>query len=61
MNGSGLVSFVHPLNKVRAVAHEDDNGCITAVIFKVDLYTRIPSIPRTGSSSNWADAAVVGE
>ncbi|KAL5730284.1 hypothetical protein ACHQM5_003124 [Ranunculus cassubicifolius] len=61
MNGSGLVSFVHPLNKVRAVAHEDDDGNISGVYFKVDLYTRIPSIPRTGSSANWADATMVGE
>ncbi|KAF9588148.1 hypothetical protein IFM89_007812 [Coptis chinensis] len=57
-NGSGLASFDHPLNKVRAVAHEDDDGHICAIIFKVDHYTRIPSIPRTGSSANWADASM---
>ncbi|PIA41262.1 hypothetical protein AQUCO_02300195v1 [Aquilegia coerulea] len=60
-NGNGLVSFDHPFNKVRAVAHEDDDGHISVIIFKVDLYTRIPSIPRTGSSANWADTAMIGE
>ncbi|KAI4296722.1 hypothetical protein L6164_036656 [Bauhinia variegata] len=59
INGIGLTSFDHPLHKVRAMAHEDDRGNVTAVFFQVDLYTRIPSIPRTGSASNWADAAVV--
>ncbi|KAJ1381902.1 Nucleophile aminohydrolase, N-terminal [Sesbania bispinosa] len=59
MNGSGLTSFDHPLHKVRAVAHEDDNGNILSVYFQVDLYTKIPSIPRTGSADNWADAALV--
>lgn len=59
MNGSGLISFDHPLHKVRAVAHEDDSGNILSVYFQVDLYTKIPSIPRTGSAANWADAAEV--
>ncbi|KAF8413894.1 hypothetical protein HHK36_001888 [Tetracentron sinense] len=54
MSGSGLISFDHPLHKVRAISHEDDEGRICAVIFQVDLYTRLPSIPRTGSSANWA-------
>ncbi|KAK9267947.1 hypothetical protein L1049_010384 [Liquidambar formosana] len=59
MNGSGLMSFVHPLHKVRAIAREDDDGHITGVNFQVDLYTRLPSIPRTGSATNWADATVI--
>lgn len=58
-NGSGLMSFDHPLHKVRAIAREDDNGHICGVIFQVDLYTRLPSIPRTGSAANWADPPVV--
>ncbi|KAK7412334.1 hypothetical protein VNO78_03788 [Psophocarpus tetragonolobus] len=57
INGSGLTSFDHPLHKVRAVAHEDDSGNILSVYFQVDLYTKIPSIPRSGSAANWADAA----
>lgn len=59
MNGSGLTSFDHPLHKVKAIAHEDDNGNISSVYFQVDLYTRIPSIPRSGSAANWADTAAV--
>lgn len=59
MNGSGLISFEHPLYKVRAIAHEDDNGIICGVMFQVDLYTRLPSIPRTGSAANWAENAAV--
>ncbi|XVF40514.1 hypothetical protein PTKIN_Ptkin01aG0119700 [Pterospermum kingtungense] len=59
MNGNGLVSFVHPLHKVKAIAREDDEGKISGVIFQVDLFTRVPSIPRTGSASNWADIVVI--
>ncbi|XP_027339237.1 stem-specific protein TSJT1-like [Abrus precatorius] len=59
INGSGLTSFDHPLHKVRGVVHEDDSGNILSVYFHVDLYTKIPSIPRTGSADNWAGAAEV--
>lgn len=38
--------------------HEDDSGNILSVHFQVDLYTKIPSIPRTGSADNWSDAAM---
>lgn len=54
-NGSGLISFDYPLNKVRAITCQDDNGNICGVSFQVDLFTRLHSIPRTGSASNWAD------
>lgn len=59
MNGSGLTSFDHPIYKVGAIAHEDDNGIICGDMFQVDLYTRLPSIPRTGSAANWAENAAV--
>lgn len=59
MNGSGLTSFDHPLNKVRAIAQEDEKGNISSVYFQVDLYSRVPTIPRTGSASNWADTATI--
>ncbi|KAK6932552.1 protein of unknown function DUF3700 [Dillenia turbinata] len=59
MNSCGLISFDHPLHKVRAIAREDESGKISSVMFQVDLYTRLPSIPRTGSAANWADATVV--
>ncbi|CAH9141695.1 unnamed protein product [Cuscuta epithymum] len=57
MSGSGgLKSFDHPMHKVRGmVRQEGAGGEVNAVIFQVDFYTRIPSIPRTGSASNWAD------
>ncbi|KAJ7968545.1 Stem-specific protein TSJT1 [Quillaja saponaria] len=59
MSGSGLTSFDHPLHKIRAMAREDDDGNICGVIFHVDLFTRLHSIPRTGSASNWADSVTV--
>ncbi|PIN19737.1 hypothetical protein CDL12_07585 [Handroanthus impetiginosus] len=59
ISGNGLISFDHPLNKVRGITREDAEGNISAVIFQVDLFTRLPSIPRRGSASNWADATVV--
>nr|GEU95634.1 stem-specific protein TSJT1 [Tanacetum cinerariifolium] len=55
----GLISFDHPLNKVRGVMREDDEGYSTAVIFQVDLFTRLYSIPRTGSDANWSGVTVV--
>ncbi|KAF7150623.1 hypothetical protein RHSIM_Rhsim02G0128500 [Rhododendron simsii] len=62
MNTNGLISVDHPLNKVRAIAHEDKEGNICGVIFQVDLFTRLRSIPRSGSAANWAGAtAVEGE
>ncbi|XWS12660.1 hypothetical protein CRYUN_Cryun37aG0109300 [Craigia yunnanensis] len=59
MNGNGLISFDHPLHKVKAIARADDDGKICGVIFQVDLFTRLPSIPRTGSAANWADITVI--
>ncbi|CAK9181794.1 unnamed protein product [Ilex paraguariensis] len=59
MNQNGLISFDHPLHKVRASVREDNEGKICSVIFQVDLYKRLHSIPRTGSAANWAGATVV--
>lgn len=59
LSGNGLISFDHPLHKVRPKIREDEEGKVTAILFQVDLYTRLPSIPRTGSAANWADAAIV--
>lgn len=55
----GLMSYDHPLNKVKGVAREEDEGNVSAVIFQVDLFTRLQSIPRSGSASNWANATVI--
>ncbi|KAH7568932.1 hypothetical protein ACOSP7_012047 [Xanthoceras sorbifolium] len=61
MNGSGLKSFDHPLHKVRAILRENDEGKASGLTFQVDLFTRLPSIPRSGSAANWADTAVEAE
>lgn len=55
----GLISFDHPLHKVRGITREDQNGNISAVLFQVDLLTRLYSIPRTGSAANWAGPTIV--
>ncbi|KAM7265262.1 hypothetical protein ACFE04_002945 [Oxalis oulophora] len=59
ISGRGLMSFDHPLYKVRATLHEDDGGNISGVIFQVDLLTRLLSIPRTGSGANWAETTAI--
>ncbi|KAL4191718.1 hypothetical protein AMTRI_Chr07g81980 [Amborella trichopoda] len=52
-NQSGLQSFIHPLHKVRAIPRVDphDNKC--GALFQVDLFNRVKSIPRVGSTANW--------
>lgn len=54
-SGTGLMSFVHPVHKVRVTRREDDNGQVCGVMFQMDLCPRIPSIPCTGRESNWDD------
>lgn len=58
-SGNGLNSFDHRLHKVRGIARADGEGEICAVIFQVELYMRLHSIPCTGSSANWADSTLV--
>ncbi|MQL88619.1 hypothetical protein Taro_021184 [Colocasia esculenta] len=55
--GEKLASFDHPLHKVRAIRRENDDGAVIGVFFQVDLFSRLPSIPRVGSEANWGDAA----
>lgn len=55
MSKNGVISFDHPLNKVRAIGQEDEKGDVSAM----DLFTRLQSIPRWGSASNWVNLAVV--
>lgn len=59
MGGERLMSFDHPMNKVRGIPQEDNEGNIGAVVFQVDLFTRLHSIPRTDSAANWANATLV--
>ncbi|KAE8733248.1 DNA mismatch repair protein MutS isoform 1 [Hibiscus syriacus] len=53
INSNGLISVDHPLHKVKAITREDEDGNICGVMFQVDLFTRLPSIPHTGSATNW--------
>eukprot|EP01018_Ginkgo_biloba_P033539 Gb_40778 [translate_table: standard] len=53
-NGSGLQSYEHPLNKMKAMPRVDSEGHMCGATFKVDKFTRINSIPRVGSATNWA-------
>ncbi|WCJ32159.1 aluminum induced protein with YGL and LRDR motifs [Euphorbia peplus] len=49
----GLMSFEHPMNKIRPMQRTDSEGAICGAYFKVDKYTRINSLPRRGSEANW--------
>jgi hypothetical protein len=51
----GLMSFEHPMHKMRAMPRVDSEGVICGANFKVDLYSRVNSIPRVGSEVNWSD------
>ncbi|KAK9269346.1 hypothetical protein L1049_001117 [Liquidambar formosana] len=51
----GLMSFEHPMNKMRAMPRIDSEGVMCGANFKVDVYTRINSMPRVGSESNWTE------
>nr|GMC72538.1 stem-specific protein TSJT1 [Ipomoea batatas] len=51
----GLMSFEHPMNRMRAMPRVDSEGVICGANFKVDLYSRVNSIPRVGSEANWAE------
>ncbi|KAK9080622.1 hypothetical protein SSX86_000380 [Deinandra increscens subsp. villosa] len=49
----GLMSFEHPMNKIRAMPRVDSEGAMCGANFKVDVYSRVSSIPRRGSEANW--------
>ncbi|XP_009351353.2 stem-specific protein TSJT1-like [Pyrus x bretschneideri] len=53
----GLMSFEHPMNKMKAMPRVDSEGAMCGANFKVDKYTRVNSIPRVGSEVNWTDWA----
>ncbi|KAB2615857.1 stem-specific protein TSJT1-like [Pyrus ussuriensis x Pyrus communis] len=53
----GLMSFEHPMNKMKAMPRVDSKGAMCGANFKVDKYTRVNSIPRVGSEVNWTDWA----
>ncbi|KAH0920674.1 hypothetical protein HID58_020692 [Brassica napus] len=51
---SGLMSFEHPKNKMKAMQRIDSEGVICGANFKVDACSKINSIPRRGSEANWS-------
>ncbi|KAF7150513.1 hypothetical protein RHSIM_Rhsim02G0127500 [Rhododendron simsii] len=53
-NERGLMSFEHPMNKMKAMPRIDSEGTMCGATFKVDSYSRISSMPRVGSEANWA-------
>ncbi|XP_062011255.1 stem-specific protein TSJT1-like [Rosa rugosa] len=50
----GLMSFEHPMNKMKAMPRIDSEGAMCGANFNVDKFTRINSIPRVGSEANWS-------
>lgn len=53
LSGGGLMSFEHPMNKVKAMPRVDSEGVLCGANFKVDVYNRVNSIPRVGSEADW--------
>lgn len=50
----GLMSYEHPMNKMKAMPRVDSEGVMCGATFKVDAYSRVHSMPRVGSEANWA-------
>uniref|UniRef100_A0ACD5YA39 Uncharacterized protein n=1 Tax=Avena sativa TaxID=4498 RepID=A0ACD5YA39_AVESA len=50
----GLKSFEHPMNRLKAMPRVDSEGVMCGANFKVDAFTKINSMPRVGSATNWA-------
>jgi hypothetical protein len=50
----GLMSFEHPMKKMKAMPRVDSEGVMCGATFKVDAYsTRVHNMPRVGSEANW--------
>ncbi|KAF5203908.1 Stem-specific protein tsjt1 [Thalictrum thalictroides] len=52
---SGLMNYEHPINKMKAMPRVDSEGVMCGANFKVDTYSRINSMPRVGSETNWSE------
>ncbi|XXG79528.1 hypothetical protein AAC387_Pa09g0576 [Persea americana] len=50
----GLMSFEHPMYKMKAMPRVDSEGLMCGASFNVDKYSRVKSMPRVGSEGNWA-------
>ncbi|XP_025885579.1 glutaminase domain-containing protein isoform X1 [Solanum lycopersicum] len=51
---TGLKSYEHPSYKMKAMPRVDSEGSMCGAYFKVDVYSKVNSMPRVGSSANWA-------
>ncbi|KAF3670650.1 hypothetical protein BC332_10277 [Capsicum chinense] len=51
---TGLKSFEHPSYKMKAMPRVDSEGSMCGAYFKVDVYSKVNSMPRVGSAANWA-------
>lgn len=49
------MSFEHPMSKMRAMPRVDSEGAMCGANFKVDVFSRVISIPRVGSETNWTE------
>ncbi|XP_057790670.1 stem-specific protein TSJT1-like [Salvia miltiorrhiza] len=51
----GLMSFEHPMKKMKAMPRVDSEGALCGAYFAVDAYSKVnPTMPRVGSEANWA-------
>ncbi|KAH0760440.1 hypothetical protein KY290_016513 [Solanum tuberosum] len=51
---TGLKSYEHPSYKMKAMPRVDSEGSMCGAYFKVDVYSKVNSMPRVGSAANWA-------
>ncbi|KAL2495168.1 aluminum induced protein with YGL and LRDR motif [Forsythia ovata] len=50
----GLMSYEHPMNKMKAMPRIDSEGVMCGANFTIDTFSKVNSIPRVGSEANWA-------
>lgn len=49
----GLMSYEHPMNKMKAMPRIDSEGVMCGAYFIIDKFSKINSMPRVGSEANW--------
>ncbi|KAI4304357.1 hypothetical protein MLD38_039881 [Melastoma candidum] len=49
----GLTSFLHPTKMMKAMPRIDSEGAMCGANFKVDVHSKVNSMPRVGSEVNW--------
>lgn len=50
----GLMSFEHPMKKMKAMPRVDSEGALCGAYFAVDAYSKVStSMPRVDSAANW--------